>query len=77
MYQFSSNLDTLNKIGHKASLGIAKNAKFPCSTCASVSKQTSLASVDDGPPKLPICESVYEEGMKDISNIKVHLKTQT
>ena len=48
---------------------------------ANVSKQTKLLDgVDVGPPKWLVCEhglngSVYDEGMKDISKVKVHLKT--
>ena len=48
---------------------------------AKVSKQTSLDSVDDGPRKWPLCgqslnQTVYE-GVKDIPNVKVHLKTHS
>ena len=44
-----------------------------------ISKQTLLDGVDVGPPKWCICgcglnQSVHE-GINDISNVKVHLKT--
>ena len=44
-------------------------------------KTTLLDGVDVGPPKWGVCEhglnrSVHE-GMKDISNVKIHLKTRS
>ena len=51
---------------------------------ANVSKQTKLLdAIDDGPSKWQVCgrgldRSVHgHEGMKDISNVKVHLKTRS
>ena len=49
---------------------------------ANVSKQTTLLNgVDVGPPKWHVCghginQSVHE-GMNNISNVKVHLKTRS
>ena len=47
---------------------------------ANFSKQTTLLDgIDVGPHKWPICgrglNCFVHEGMKDISNVKVHLKT--
>ena len=78
--------DILDSIRHKGGLGIAKtpisahNVAIRVQSHANVSKQTTLLdSVDVGPPKWRVCGrslnwSVHE-GMKDISNVKVHLKT--
>ena len=46
----------------------------------SVNKQTLLDDVDVGPPKSPVCGCVlnqsFHEGLKNISNVKVHLRTR-
>ena len=55
----------------------SQNAKFP----HLASKQMLLVDIDVGPPEWCICgldlnQSVHE-GMKGISNVKVHLKTRS
>ena len=46
-----------------------------------VSKQTLLDGIDVGQPKWRVCgcglNRLVHEGMKDISNVKVHLKTHS
>ena len=49
---------------------------------ANISKQTMLLDgVDVGPPKWHVCRRglnrTVHEGIKDISNVKVHLKTRS
>ena len=49
---------------------------------ANVSKQTMLLDfVNIGPPKWPVCGYGFNhsvnEGMKDISNVKVHFNTRS